>query len=162
MTLGGAESPVRITRYRPELAPAFDRLNRAWIASLFTLEPRDEEYLRDPEGHIIDRGGEIFFALDGDRVLGTCAAIPSGAGVMELAKLAVDPEAQGRGLGRALVLATIEFARERRARTLMLVSNSSLVPALRLYTSLGFRELPFPGPRPYIDADVYMELELAG
>jgi hypothetical protein len=43
----------------------------------------------------------------------------------------------------------------------MLVSNSRLVPALRRYASLGFRERPFPGPRTCIDADVYMELELA-
>ena len=160
MTARGEEAVVRITPFRPELAPAFDRLNRAWIASLFTLEPRDEEYLGDPQGHIIDQGGEIYFALDGNRVLGTCAAIPTGDGVVELAKLAVDPEAQGRGLGRALAVAAIDFARSRQARRLFLVSNSRLVPALRLYASLGFQELPFPGPRPYVDADVYMELEL--
>jgi len=54
VTARGEEAVVRITPFRPELAPAFDRLNRAWIASLFTLEPRDEEYLGDPQGHIID------------------------------------------------------------------------------------------------------------
>jgi putative acetyltransferase len=161
VTSEGKEPVVRITTFRPELAPAFDRLNRAWIASRFTLEPRDEEYLGDPQGHVIDQGGEIFFALRGDQVVGTCAAIPTGDGVIELAKLAVDPVAQGRGLGRALAEAAIGFARSRQARRVMLVSNSTLVPALRLYSSLGFQQLPFPGPRPYVDADVYMELTLA-
>jgi putative acetyltransferase len=98
---------VLITPYRPELAAAFDRLNRAWITRLFTLEPGDEAYLADPEGHIIARGGEIFFALEGSRVQGTCAAIPAESGIVELAKVAVDPAAQGRGLGRALAEAAI-------------------------------------------------------
>lgn len=157
----GERTAVRIATFRPELAPAFDRLNRAWIARLFTLEPLDEEYLGDPQGHIIDPGGEIFFALEGGRVLGTCAVIPAGDGTFELAKLAVDPAAQGRGLGRTLAEAALGFARNRRANRVILVSNSTLVPALRLYASLGFRELPFPGPRPYADADLYMELTLS-
>jgi GNAT superfamily N-acetyltransferase len=152
---------VLITPYRPELAAAFDRLNRAWITRLFTLEPRDEAHLAHPEGHIIARGGEIFFALEGGHALGTCAAIPAEPGVVELAKLAVDPAARGRGVGRALAEAAIGFARSRQAHRVMLVSNSRLVPALRLYASLGFRERPFPGPSPCINADVYMELELA-
>lgn len=151
---------VRIVPYRPEFAPDFARLNRAWLEQYFTVEPLDEEYLGDPEGHIIRAGGEIFFALEAERVIGTCAAIPQPGMSFELAKLAVTPECQGRGLGRALALAVIGFARERGAARVTLVSNSTLVPALHLYERLGFRQLPFPGPPPYLDADVYMELPL--
>jgi ribosomal protein S18 acetylase RimI-like enzyme len=149
-----------IISYRPELAGDFERLNRAWLEQYFTVEPLDEEYLGDPDGHILEPGGEIYFAVDGDRVLGTCAAIPQSDGSFELAKLAVAPEAQGRGLGRALALAVIAFAKERGAARVTLVSASVLGPALRLYETLGFQHRPFPGPRPYTDADVYMELEL--
>jgi ribosomal protein S18 acetylase RimI-like enzyme len=153
-------SSVRITSFRPELATAFARLSRAWIEAMFTLEPAEAEYLADPERHIVRQGGEIFFALEREAVLGTCAAIPHGDHEFELAKLAVIPEARGRGLGRALAEAVLQFARARGARRVMLVSSSRLEPALALYRSMGFQARPFPGPRPYGDADIYMEMDL--
>ncbi len=153
--------PTAIVRYRPEFAQDFARLNRAWLERYFTIEPRDEEYLGDPEGRILAPGGEIFFALQADTVVGTCAAIPHGDGEFELAKLCVTPTAQGGGLGRALATTVVEFARERGARRVVLVSSSKLTPALRLYETLGFEHRPFPGPPAYADADVYMELDFS-
>jgi len=155
------EHAVEIVTYRPELAEPFKRLNYEWLEKYFTVEPLDEEYLSDPEGHIMRVGGEIFFAVEAGRVIGTCAAIPREDGTMELAKLAVTAAAQGRGLGRALSVAVIEFARARRPKCLYLVSSTKLGPALRLYETLGFRHLPFPWPPPYTDADVYMELDVS-
>ena len=152
---------IEIVTYRPELAEDFAQLNREWLEKYFTVEPLDEEYLSDPEGHIMQPGGEIFFAIEGNRVIGTCAAIPREDGTIELAKLAVTPSAQGRGLGRALSVAVIEFARTRGVKSVYLVSSSVLGPALRLYETLGFRNLPFPWPPPYTDADVYMELDIS-
>lgn len=153
-------SSVEIVTYRPDFSGDFDRLNRAWLEKYFTVEPLDEEYLSDPEGHILQPGGEIFFAVEAGRVIGTCAAIPQPDGSFELAKLAVTPDAQGRGIGRTLALAVLAFAEARGAERVVLISNSALGPALRLYESLGFRYQPIPDPRPYIDADVFMELAL--
>ncbi len=154
---------LRIVPFRDEYAPAFDRLNRDWLSRYFTVEPQDEEYLADPRGKILARGGEIYFALLGESVIGTCAAMPEGADSFELMKLGVSPEAQGRGVGRALVTRVIEFARERGARRIVLWSASRLAPAVRLYASLGFRHAPFPGPPPFEDdgVDIYMTLDLA-
>ena len=136
-------------------------MNRAWLERYFTVEPRDEELLGDPAGRIIAPGGEIFFALQAETVVGTCAAIAQGDGEFELAKLCVTPAAQGGGIGRALANTVVEFARERGARRVVLVSSSRLTPALRLYEALGFEHRPFPGPPVYADADVYMELDVA-
>lgn len=147
-----------IVRYRPGFAPDFARLNREWLERYFTVEPLDEEYLGDPAGRILAPGGEIFFAVQAGTVVGTCAAIRRGDDQFELAKLCVTPTAQGRGIGRALATAMMEFARERGARRVVLVSSSRLTAALRLYEALGFAHRPFPGPPPYADADVYMEL----
>lgn len=154
--------PAGIVGYRPEFAQDFARLNRAWLERYFTIEPLDEEYLGDPEGRIIAPGGQIFFAVQAGTVVGTGAAIPRGDGQFELAKLCVTPTAQGGGLGRALAHAVVAFARGRGARRVILVSNSRLIPALRLHEALGFEHRPFPGPPPYEDEDVYMELVLAG
>ena len=157
----GSSPGIDIVTYRPELAPDFARLNRAWLELYFTVEPLDEAYLNDPEGHIIAPGGEIFFAVEADEVIGSCAMIPRGDDEFELAKLAVTPAAQGRGIGRRLVEAAIAFARRRGAKRVILVSNSSLGPALRLYERLGFEHGPVPEPRPYVDADVFMMLALS-
>lgn len=150
-----------IVRWDPRYAADFDRLNRWWLERWFTVEPLDEAYLRDPHGKVIAPGGEIFFALDASgRAIGCVAAVPAGADEFELAKLGVDPAAHGRGTGRRLCEAMLGFARERGAAKVHLVSNSGLRPAIRLYERLGFVHAPFPFPRPYVEADVYMELAL--
>ncbi|MBC7893834.1 MAG: GNAT family N-acetyltransferase [Cytophagaceae bacterium] len=142
--------------WRPEYAVDFDRLGREWLERYFTVEPLDEEYLQDPQGKIVDPGGQVFFAIEDGAVIGTCSAIPQGDGSFELAKLAVTERAQGRGLGRRLAERVLAFAVAAGAPRVTLSSSSRLGPALRLYESLGFEHQPFPGPRPYTDADVYM------
>ena len=93
-------------------------------------------------------------------VVGTCAVLPHDEGEMELAKLAVAPAAQGLGLGRRLVEACVAYARGQGTRRLVLLSNSQLGAALRLYEGLGFRRAPMPPGAAYVTADVYMELDL--
>lgn len=151
-----AELPI--APFRPELAPAFTELNRAWIETLFTLEEADWKVLKDPEASIIRPGGQIFFAMDGVRVVGTAAAIRATPEIVELAKMAVTPSHRGRGLGEQLGRAVIDFARAQGATKVYLESNSKLANAIRLYERLGFRQAPFPVRSDYARADVYMEL----
>ncbi len=147
---------LRVVAWHPRLAADFDRLNRWWLERWFTVEPLDEAYLRDPQGRIIDAGGEIFFAVEGERVVGCCAAIPHVGRGVELAKLGVDESAHGRGIGQRLCEAVLGFARGRGARC-YLVTSSRLAAARRLYARLGFVERPFPFPQPYEESDLYME-----
>jgi GNAT superfamily N-acetyltransferase len=155
-------APVRVVPFEPALAPHFARLNREWIERFFVLEPADRAVLGDPEAAIIDRGGMIFFALLGEDVVGTCAVMPHGPGTLELAKMAVSPAAQGRGIGRLLGEACIAFARATPAHTLMLASNATLTPAIHLYEQLGFRHAPMPPGNEYARANVCMEMPLTG
>jgi len=71
----------------------------------------------------------------------------------------VTPRAQGRGVGRRLCAALVELARARGAHRVELVSHRSLAPALALYRSLGFREVPL-GSVAYKRANIRMELPL--
>jgi ribosomal protein S18 acetylase RimI-like enzyme len=73
--------------------------------------------------------------------------------------MAVDERAQGAGIGRKLIDACIAAARDAGAHRLYLESNSSLAPALSLYRSAGFVDLP-ARPTPYARCDVWMELKL--
>jgi ribosomal protein S18 acetylase RimI-like enzyme/DNA-binding transcriptional ArsR family regulator len=148
---------VQVVPFRSELREHFYRLNADWLRRYFYLEEIDHRVLSHPEEEIIAPGGAIFFALSGDNVVGTCALKLDADGVYELSKMAVDPAAQGLGIGRRLIDATIaEFGR-RKGRTLFLESNSRLTPAVRLYESAGFEHQPTTKPDShYQRSDVYM------
>ena len=152
---------LTIVDYEPAHQPAFRALNHEWIAHYFAIEPLDNLMLDDPEGYILDPGGHILMARLGPELVGTCALIkePEHEGVYELAKMAVSPRAQGRGIGWALGQAAVGKARELGARRVELLSNSRLGPALALYEKLGFRHVPVP-PTPYQRTDVKMVLDL--
>jgi ribosomal protein S18 acetylase RimI-like enzyme len=159
MTLDPTDSSPIVT-YRPQHREAFERLNRVWLEAHALLEPADLEYLQDPESLILATGGQVFFALDGENVIGTCAAIRFSDTVFELAKLAVDPAAQRRGLGRRLCHAVLRHARDAGAAEMFLTSHTGLTQAIRLYESLGFRHAPLPAYVRYKTANVYMTLRL--
>lgn len=151
---------IEIISYRPYLQEAFERLNRQWLETHSLFEQADRECLQDPEGHVLATGGQIFFAIDHGNVVGTCAAICFPPTTVELAKLAVSPEARGRGIGRLLCDRVLQFAREAGATQVVLTSNTALGPAISLYESLGFQHGPLPPDVRYVTADVYMTLAL--
>ncbi|MDA3628288.1 GNAT family N-acetyltransferase [Saccharopolyspora sp. WRP15-2] len=113
--------------------------------------PADVDYasvLRDAA----DRAehGELLIALAGDRPLGTVTVVQPGTayaeisqpGELEFRMLAVVPEAAGNGVGRALVRAVIDRAREHDAKRVVLCVKDTSEPARRLYESLGFERCP--------------------
>ncbi len=151
---------LSIVPFRAELREAFERLNLRWLEDHALLEPVDLEFLRDPEGHVLADGGQVLFALRNGEVVGTCAILRLSPSTVELAKLAVAPEAQGAGLGRRLCEEALAFARRLGAAEVVLTSNSALLAAIRLYESLGFRHEPLPPGVRYVSADVYMVLRL--
>ena len=149
-----------VVTWRAEYREDFERLNREWIETYFAVEPSDLAVFRDPEAAIVRPGGQIFFVVDEEGVRGTCALLPHQRGVLELAKMAVSPAAQGKGYGELLMRAAIGYARERGVRRLMLVSNTRLGSAIRLYRKSGFREVPMEPGIEYARADIQMELDL--
>ena len=73
--------------------------------------------------------------------------------------MAVDTAMRGRGVGRMLGEAAIERARALGGSRVELLSNTRLTPAIALYRSLGFVEVPLP-PNDYERANIKMVLEL--
>jgi GNAT superfamily N-acetyltransferase len=100
----------------------------------------------------------IFFAVDGETVVGTVAMIRVAPGRYELAKMAVAPTHQRRGIGELLGCACRAWAAANGVRSVFLETNSGLDGALRLYERLGFRHAPWPHPSDYARGDVYMEM----
>jgi ribosomal protein S18 acetylase RimI-like enzyme len=79
-----------------------------------------------------------FAALIGKRPVGLIGAQLENAETVYLYSLWLDPTARGHGLARPLVAAAVDFARDRRARTVTLRVAADNTVARGVYESLGF------------------------
>src|SRR6185295_18487038 len=83
---------------------------------------------------VAEDGGEIV----GYVAVGRATRLESNRHVADIRGLAVAPDHQGRGLGRALVHAALDAARERGARKVTLRVLGPNTAARALYESCGF------------------------
>ena len=154
----GAGGLLQIIEYQEVYKEDFKRINVEWIEKFFTVEHQDLVQLDNPQS-IIDEGGQIYFAKLGDEIVGTAALIHDGNNEYELAKMGVSPNAQGLGLGKKLCIVAIEEAKKRNAKALYLRSNRSLIPAISMYLSVGFVEVPLDASH-YKRANIKMDYPL--
>lgn len=151
-------SIIEIITYQPEHQPWFEKLNRDWIEKYFWMEAIDEQVLQHPEEHIIKKGGMIFMALYQKEMAGTAALKFVEPGVYEFTKMGVGAKFQGKKIGEVLSQVAIQHAKDKKAKKIILYSNTKLIPAINLYRKLGFIEVPVDGP--YERSDIKMELSL--
>lgn len=149
----------KIITYNTEYKTDFISLNKAWLEEFFFVEPHDIEVFNSVEETIIKTGGEIFFCLINDEVIGTVAMQKLNETTFEMAKLAVDKKFQGKNFGKLLIEKCIKFAKEKNAKTIMLMSSTKLEIALNLYRKYNFIEVPLD-ENDYSRADIQMELYL--
>ncbi|MGI0106184.1 GNAT family N-acetyltransferase [Salinimicrobium sp. WS361] len=152
---------MEIISFDQKYAEDFRQLNIEWLEKYFWVEPHDEEVLGKPEKYIIEPGGNIFFVLEDDRVLGTVALMKIDEGIFELTKMAVAPAAQGNNIGQKLMQHTLDFAKSRGWEKLIIYSNRKLENAIHIYKKYGFKEIPIGENNPYARGDIKMELPLS-
>lgn len=153
-------STVTIVTFLPELAKDFADLNYEWIAVGYGIEGHDREILDNPFEKIIEPGGEIFFAILDDRVVGTVALENAPPDRYEMVKMAVLPEFRGRGIGDDLIRACVEFGAAQGRKAITLDSNTKQIAAISLYRKHGFVEVPLDINSPYKRVNIRMELAL--
>ena len=149
---------------------AFYSINADWITEYFRMEPHDEEVLGDPNTHILDIGGCILLATIDDMIVGTVALIPLSTKPLckdiniispnlqgyELAKMGILKDYRSKGIGRLLGEAIMRRAAEMGAPCVHIWSNRKLPPAIVLYESLGFIEVPLEKNAIFERADIRM------
>ena len=150
---------IELIEYRVEHATTFRDLNYEWINKHFEVEESDSAMLEDPGKHIIAKGGYIVIATYKSSVVGTCALIRHDANRAELAKMAVDDSAKGKGIGYLLGQRCVDKARELNFREVFLESNTKLTPAINLYKKLGFKRI-IGEPSPYVRCNIQMSLTI--
>ena len=127
-----------IRDYREGDKAALMEISLPWLEENHILEPADIEQLTHPE-RVLEAGGRILLAEADGRPVGMMMLEPFGNGVAEPFKFGVLEAYRNRGMGRALMEATIDAARAMGVRTLVLTSHHSLKAALHIYESYGFR-----------------------
>ena len=129
---------IRIIPFTSERREIFKQLNSEWLDKYFEVEEEDIKALEQPENYYIKNGGEIFFAIVDDSIVGTCAIKKIGKRIFELSKMAVTEKHQGKQVGKKLALTAIGFAYEKRAEKILLETSPKLKTAINLYKKLGF------------------------
>jgi GNAT superfamily N-acetyltransferase len=142
-------------RVQPIVPEQYDDLAELTVAAYRALpglppSPEYEAVLLDVAAR--DRDAIVLVAVDDDgALLGGVTYVPDpGNPYAEFDRddqagfrmLAVDPGAQGRGTGAALVQACIELARRDGKRELTLYTTHGMAAAHRLYERFGFRRTP--------------------
>jgi len=141
----------------------FKKLNMAWLTDKFNsqITQQDKQAIDHPESYYLAQGGYLFFAQQGEKIVGCIAIKPVSNTHYELSKMAVNTAYQGQGIGRKLLLHVLNKTRELQIKTVSLETNSQLKRALALYQNVGFIEQSHPkGISDYERADIYMELTL--
>ncbi|MEO1489979.1 MAG: GNAT family N-acetyltransferase, partial [Pseudomonadota bacterium] len=139
-----------------------------WSSSSIPKYSSIQRVLSDPQSAIIATGGYIAIAEIDGKIVGTGALKtpkqPPVGGLkwLELVKMATDPDAQGQGVGKAVLDHLVEIARDLGAHRIWLETNDRLAPATRLYERTGFRALTAQEerPTPFSRCNLQMMLEL--
>tara|TARA_B100001250_G_scaffold408009_1_gene429684 strand:+ start:9974 stop:10441 length:468 start_codon:yes stop_codon:yes gene_type:complete len=150
---------IIISKYKPEYSQSFYKLNKEWITEFWDLESSDLNNLLNPEKSIVNVGGEIFFAILNNHIIGTAAMIPEKNGVYELAKMTIHKRYRGNGISKKLLEACIDFAISKQAKEIFLISNRLLLIARELYNKYGFQEVALNSKK-YDRGNVKMTLSL--
>lgn len=133
---------MKIVKFEDKYRQAFIDLNTEWITKLFgKIEPDDVETFEHID-ELIAEGAMIFFAVEDEKVLAACMAKPTGGGEWEMCKMGAAGQYTGTGAGYAVFVKCRDYAIERGAKRLFLVSNDKLSPALHIFKKVGFRECP--------------------
>lgn len=134
--------------HQDELAEIGEIRVNAYLADGF-LSP-DSRYASRLRELGSDGAGPVLVAADHGEIAGTVMlqTWPNGGELLrgpdeaEIRALAVRPEARGRGVGRALVIAVIERAAVLGIRHLLLLTQPEMKTAHRIYDEAGFARLP--------------------
>lgn len=147
------ECEPRCEEARYCLAQYYEELNRRFATGF------DVSLSRDPDaGDMVrPRGAFIVARLNGDAI-GAVGLKGCGEGDAEVKRLWVAPRARGLGLGRRLMTAAEDSARQLFFKRLRLDTNSVLQEAVNLYRKNGWKEIERFNDDPY--PDIFFEKKL--
>jgi putative acetyltransferase len=134
-------SPALIEEARALFSSYGEFLRASGGPSLLCFSRLEDEIATVPAAYS-DNGGEVLVATDGAHGAGCIAYRSMGAsdpGCCEIKRLFVSSRFRGQGLGKRLVLAAMERARQHDYRTVLLDTEPrSMAVAKQIYLEVGF------------------------
>jgi putative acetyltransferase len=108
--------------------------------------PSDQEVKAMSQHYDIANRSQYWVALLNNKVVGGCglAAFNKHNDIAELRKLFLLPEARGLGIGKALTLESLSFARQAGYKKCYLDTLETMSTAIQMYKNMGFELLDHP------------------
>lgn len=132
---------MKVEQFSEQYHQDYIDFNKEWIMTNFGhLEPEDDKMFSHLDD-VIDQGGMIFCVTQDDQLLSGCMAEPLEDGKWELCKLCSNSRVPHTGAGTMAFEAAFEWAKDHGARSILIISNSKLHPALHIYEKFGFKPL---------------------
>jgi putative acetyltransferase len=119
-----------------------------------------EQELAALPGEYAPPSGRLYLCYEDENLAGCVALRRIDGGTCEMKRLYVRPDFRGRQLGKRLAEAVIGEARTVGYKTMKLDTLSTMVAAITLYRSLGFKDTDAYRHNPIAGA-LYMELDLS-
>jgi putative acetyltransferase len=145
-------------RTESPLSPDARALIDASQAALEAVYAADEIFSLDPEELAAPNAQFLVARVDGKAV--GCIALVDNLRYGELKRLFVDAAARGLGLGQRLIAEAEAAARDVGLKILRLETGPELVPAVKLYRSLGYRDRGPFGDYADLPCSLFMEKRL--
>jgi ribosomal protein S18 acetylase RimI-like enzyme len=121
----------------PDVAVLHDIVERAYGIYVERIgrrpAPMDDDYAEKL------RESDVFVAVDDGEIIGLIVLLLAEDHLL-IENVAIDPERQGEGVGRALMAHAETYASDRRIPELRLYTNAAMTENLTLYPRLGYRE----------------------
>jgi ribosomal protein S18 acetylase RimI-like enzyme len=124
---------------RPTIRPFDPDLDLAWAVALLDTELGGRMQARGGELVDVLEGSGLVALVDGERAGLVSWLVDPAGDRAEIRALAIAAAAQGRGVGRSLLDATVRWLREHDVLNAWLVTTNDNLAALGIYQSVGFR-----------------------
>ena len=112
-----------------------------------------------------EEGSAYFVAIEEGKIIGGCGIFPTvglPSGMSELVKLYLLDTYRGKGIGKELMMRSIEFAKNFGYESLYLETMDELSSAIQLYNNLGFKTIDGPlGDTGHFACEIRMVKELS-
>ena len=155
MNFAQASSPEQINEART----LFEEY-AAWLGISLCFQNFDKELACLP-GQYAPPDGRLLLAIEADQIAGCVALRKIGEDTCEMKRLFVRSQFRGKGLGRRLAETIIAEARQLGYERMRLDTlPGRMNQAIKLYRSLGFKEIPAYYQNP-VEGAIFMELLLA-
>jgi putative acetyltransferase len=103
----------------------------------FEYDRLKDDDLNEIHAYYFESGGTFFVGIEDGKVIGTAGVRKLKGNLCEIRRIYLNKEFRGKGNGKKLFLAALDFA-ERNCSTVMLKTDSSLTKAIDMYLKYGF------------------------